>query len=245
MKPETFMFPAILLLFHVALTGSAWSAVEVSGSISGDTTWTCSDTIKVSDQVVVTASGRLTIQAGAVILFGPGSGLFIQGELRADGERSRRILFTGAADTSGSPPKAGCWDGLRFMPHSTGSVLHCNVRFANNGIHVEQSSISLYGCAIEDFASRGVYIDGFESDSLIRMTVEHCSIHQNDTALTGSGVGILAYRSADVTITGCEVSNCQYGVQFRGREAHAPRFQMSGCTIRDHASYGIYIPWVG
>jgi hypothetical protein len=245
MKFETLVLPAILLLFHLALMGSAWAAVEVSGSISGDTTWTSSDTIKVSDQVVVGASGRLTIQAGAVILFSPGSGLFVQGELRATGEKNRRILFTGAADTSGGSPKAGCWEGLRFLPHSSGMVNHCDVRLANNGIHVDQSSISLYGCTIEDFASRGIYIDGFESDSLVPMTVEYCSIRQNDTALMGSGVGILVYRSAFVTITRCDISHCQYGVQFRGREAHAPQFQMTGCTIRDHASYGIYIPWVG
>ncbi|MFQ6009259.1 MAG: right-handed parallel beta-helix repeat-containing protein, partial [Candidatus Zixiibacteriota bacterium] len=192
-KAEVLVFPAILLLFNILMTESAQTAVEVSGSILGDTTWVCPDTIKVTDQVLVAASGRLTIQAGAVILFSSGSGIFVRGELRAIGERNKRIIFTGAADTSGGSAFAGCWEGLSFLPHSTGLIHHCDVRFANIGIYVDQSSVSLYGCNVEDFATRGIYIDGFESDSLIPSTIEYCSIRQNDTALVGSGVGILVY----------------------------------------------------
>ena len=245
MKLETFILAVILVLSFVALRVPASAAVEISRPIVRDTTWTCLDTIKVTRSVIVSATGRLTIQAGAVILFSPGTGLLVQGQLRANGERDKCILFTCIADTAGGSPQAGQWNGLRFLPNSTGSVRHCDIRFARNGVRIDQSSVTFYGCAIADFSARGIFINGSKSDPPVSTIIEHCRIRQNDTELIGSGVGILAYRSAHVTLSRCEVSKCRYGVEFGATQAKAPQFLISGCTIRDHALYGIYIPPVG
>ena len=112
--------------------------------------------------------------------------------------------------------------------------------YAINSVHVNRSSTELYGCIIEDFSSGGFYIDGYSASSPITTVIEGCVIRQNDANLVGTGTGIFVYRSVDITVSGCEVSNCRYGMDFSGRQSLAPHFQVSSCEIRDHASRGIY-----
>ena len=88
--------------------------VIVKGTIAGDTTWSNADTIVVAGAVDVAATGWLTIQAGAVVLFAPATGLTVFGLLTANGEANDRIVFTSSADTAGGSPVAGSWSGLSF-----------------------------------------------------------------------------------------------------------------------------------
>jgi hypothetical protein len=203
------------------------------------------DTIHVTRIVTVSTSARLTIEAGTVIRFDSGAGLFVLGRLTAAGTKDKHILFTTIADTVGGLPTAGQWVGLNFLPGSSGDLNYCDVRFADNGVIVERASVTFRGCIIEDFALRGIYLKGATAAQPISTTIADCIIRQNDAGTKGNGTGVYVYRAVNVTLTQCEISDCQYGIQFKGNEADAPRFTITGCTIRDNAAYGIYIPWSG
>ncbi len=235
-------FPIALILtfsfFVCAQTPSA--AVDVGGTITTDTTWTGIDTIIVTDAVIVADSVRLTIQAGAIIMFSPATALFVQGELIADGEGTNRILFTSSADTAGGSPAAGEWKGVKFELNSDGILSHCDLRYADSCIAIYESSPEFFGCLVEDFSVGGFYMDGYSDSLPITPLIENCVIRQRDASLVGTGTGIFVYRSVDITLSGCRVGNCFYGLDFAGRQTIVPHFQVTGCEIHDHASRGIY-----
>ena len=116
---------------------------------------------------------------------------------------------------------------------------YSDLRYAVNSVHIDRSSTELYGCVIEDFSSSGFFIDGYDTNPSIPTIIEDCVVRQNDANLLGTGTGIYVYRSADVTVSGGEVSSCLYGVYFLGQGTYAPHFQVSRCKVLDNASRGI------
>ena len=227
-----------LIFFCLTETGSA--VVIVSGVIPADTTWTSTDTILVTGSVTVADSVRLTIQAGAIILFANNTGLFVEGELMADGEKTSRIHFTTSADTSGGSPVAGSWYGLNFPQYSTGILYYCNLRYPVTGITVSRTSCSFHDCVIENFQAQGYKIDGYQILPLMPVVIAGGVVHQVEGSLLGTGTGIFVYQSVDVSISDCMVSGCDVGLDFLGQGTYAPQYQVSGCEIRDHATRGIY-----
>jgi hypothetical protein len=240
MRLQTFVIAVILVFSFLVRAETLSAAVEVGGTITSDTTWTSIDTIIVTDSIIVADSVLLTIQAGTIIMFSPGTALSVEGELMANGEKNNRNLFTSSADTAGGSPVAGEWYGVSFQENSTGILYHCDLRYADSCVDIYGSSPEFYGCVIEDFSSGGFYIDGYSASPPITTVIEGCVIRQNDAGLVGTGTGIFVYRSVDITVSGCKISNCYYGIDFAGRQTLAPHFQVSNCDIRDHASRGIY-----
>jgi hypothetical protein len=240
MRLQIYVIAVILVFSFLVCAETPSAAIEVGGTITSDTTWTSIDTIIVTDSVIVADSVHLTIQAGTIIMFNPGTALSIEGELIANGENANRILFTSSADTADGSPVAGEWKGLRFELNSDGLLSHCDLRYADSCVDVYESSTEFFGCIIEDFSSGGFYIDGCSASPPITTVIEGCVIRQNDASLVGTGTGIFVYRSVDITVSGCKISNCHYGMDFAGRQALAPHFQVTSCEIRDHASRGIY-----
>jgi len=221
------------------------AATDAARTILSDTIWTGGDTIRMTRNIIVTATAQLTIQPGAVIQFRHDAGLFVRGALRAEGTQSRPIVFTSLADTSGGSPVSEMWSGLNFLPGSKGDLSGCHIRYAVTGVLVNRSSVVLEDCLIEDFTSQGIFIKGATAKELFSAEVNNCTIRQTDPYLRGTGDGIRVYRSVHATISRCHISNCQYGIHLRGNNADAPQFSIAHCTIRDNADYGIYIPWVG
>ncbi len=215
------------------------AAVEVSGVITTDTTWTSSDTIVVTASVMVPDTVRLSIQAGSIILFSNGTSLFVAGELAAEGGESDRIVFTDRADTAGGSPVAGSWSGVSFQENSTGTISYCDLRYAYAGVAIDRASVALVGCVIEDFAYRGLSVDGYLSSPPVVAYMQGCIVRQNEAGLLQTGTGVYVYRSVEFTLRDCEVRNCFYGVYFQGQSTYAPHFQITRSEIRDHASYGI------
>ena len=111
--------------------------------------------------------------------------------------------------------------------------------YAINSVHVNRSSTELYGCVIEDFSSSGFFIDGYDTNPPITMVIEGCVVRQNDSNLLGTGTGIFVYRSVNITVSGCEVSNCFDGMFFLGQGTDVPHFQVSRCEVLDNVSRGI------
>ena len=239
MRLQTFVIAVILVFSFLVCAETLSAAVEVGGTITSDTTWTSIDTIIVTDSVIVADSVHLTIQAGTIIMFSPGTALSVEGELIANGEKNNRNLFTSSADTAGGSPVAGEWYGVSFQENSTGILYYCDLRYGFYSVHVLRSSSEFYGCVIENFFSRGFSIDGYAMNPPITTVIEGCVVRQNDANLIGTGTGIHVYRTVDVTVFGSEVSNCLDGMFFLGQGTDVPHFQVSRCEVLDNVSRGI------
>lgn len=232
-----FIVTLVFLFLLCPLPSSAY--VEVSGTITSDTTWTSLDTIIVTGSVTVTDAARLTIQPGTIIMFRTGTALYVGGELMANGEKDNRILFTSSADTAGGSPAAGEWYGVCLQENSTGVLHFCDLRYAIYNVFADRASVELFSCVIENFSYRGFYMDGVFANPPITAMIENCEFRQSDPNLLGTGTGIYVYRSVNVTITECTVSDCYYGLYFYGQGVYIPHFQVSSSEVRDHAARGI------
>ncbi len=241
MRQQTFVIVIMSISFLILNTQTSLATVEVSGLIANDTTWTSTDTIIVTDHVTVADTACLSIQPGTVILFNPGRALRIHGQLTANGEVNNRTMFTSSADTIGGSPYAGKWLGVTFYSGSAGTLKHCNLRYAFQSVYDFQAVLELSSCVIENFSSSGIYIDGYNANPPTSVTIEHCIIRQDDMVSPGIGTGIYEFRSIDLTISRCEVSNCVYGIEFVGSGTYRPYFRVDSCEIRGHAKYGIYV----
>lgn len=240
MKIRTIVYAIILQLSGFGWAASSHAVVEISGYIDSDTTWTDLETILVTGNVTVESSGSLVIEAGATALFNPGTGLYINGSLTADGASYKRIVFTSSADTVGGTPEAGSWVGIWFQENSGGLLLNCDLRYAENCIYAYKSSPTLNRCTTDGFLNHGVYIDGHESNPPITPIIKDCVISQSEQSMNRTGTGIFAYRSVEVTISGCMIGNCLYGLQFKGSGTITPHFTVTSCEIRDNVSHGIF-----
>jgi len=214
--------------------------VEVSGVIGSDTTWVAKDTIVVTDDVIVNSAAKLTIEAGAVVMFAAHTGLTAFGQLAADGDEQRRILFTTQADTVGSLPAGDVWNGVLFNVNSSGLLDFCVMRYATYAVQIDRSSPEITNCLIENFLNFGVYIIGNYSTAPVTPYIAGCLIRQRDSVFAEKGTGIYVYRATDVTISDCVISDCTFGLDFQGQSSVIPHFMVSGCDIRRHKHYGIY-----
>ncbi|HUU45020.1 MAG TPA: right-handed parallel beta-helix repeat-containing protein [Acidobacteriota bacterium] len=216
------------------------ATVEATGYIVNDTTWTGTDTVIVSGFLIVADTVKLTVEAGARVLFTSGAKLMVQGEVEAEGSSTQRILFTSSADTTGGTPVAGAWAGISFEMTGRGSLRHCDFKYATNSVSALESSPTIERCVMEHFSVAGCYIDGYDAYPRTTPRVENCIIMQTDPALIGTGNGIVIYRATNVTITGCWIRNCRDGLNVNAVGSLTPHFAVTNTDIGDNARYGIY-----
>lgn len=240
MKRLTIWHIAALLLVAQAVATQPASAVEVSGTIDGDTTWANDETIFVVGDVTVAASGSLTIEAGATVYFGLGRRLFVAGQLTAEGEDFLRILFTTTADTTGGSPIAGSWNGILFDSGSDGQLRHCDIRYASNCVYISEASPTLDSCNIEGFSTSGIYVLGSSARSVVTPVISGCAVAQRRPELIGTGVGIYVRQSTQITISGCSIRECGTGLDFYSYGTAVPVFQVVNCDVRGHIANAIY-----
>ena len=83
---------SLVLILFAASTAFA-SHIEVSGTISSNTTWTGVDTVKVTGDITVADGATLTIDPGIIVEFQDRYGLLINGRLLAEGTDADSITF--------------------------------------------------------------------------------------------------------------------------------------------------------
>lgn len=230
----------IIIIILIFSSGSLMAFVEIGGTISSDTTWTNTDTIKVTSTVTVASSAQLTIQAGSTILFNLSTALYINGQLIAEGEQSNKILFTTNSEETWGTPVAGSWEGICYNAYSTGYLRHCNISYPYYCVRSISATIEFYDCILENFLIKGFYIDGGLSFPPIPSYINRCTIRQTEASLQGTGTGIYVYRASDIEISHSRVSNCRNGIEFFSYKTYAPNFQVNSCEIRDNYFYGLW-----
>ena len=110
------------------------------------------------------------------------------------------------------------------------------------GILCDRSSPVIDGCVISNFSNSGIYIDGADPNILTAPVVQDCLISQTDLSLQGTGKGIYIYRYVDVTITGCTIDECEYGIEAGNASAvDDTNFDITHCDITNNASHGIWL----
>jgi hypothetical protein len=163
----------------------AAATVQVTGTLTGDTTWTADNVYVINGDLVVPENIKLTIEPGTVVkLKGRGS-IFIRGILDARGQAGNRIVFTSFADdayggdTDGdgaaTPPERGDWGSVQFDATSNDGasrVEHALVRYGGlerfgccddtlrGGITLSNAQPALSSITFENNLVNGVGIPG-------------------------------------------------------------------------------------
>jgi hypothetical protein len=104
-------------------SGTVWS--NVSGTLSGVTTWPAQSRIRVTGHLSLPAGSSLTIGAGAVVLLNAGVNITNNGAITISGTVEEPVIFT---PNSRSQP----WGGF-FMRTSTGSLHATGTVFVASG----------------------------------------------------------------------------------------------------------------
>ncbi|MCX6268433.1 MAG: right-handed parallel beta-helix repeat-containing protein [Bacteroidetes bacterium] len=152
-----------------------------------NTTW--SGPMTFNTNIWVPDSLSLTINAGAVIKFAPGFGLYVYGRLICNGNSSNYVKITAIDTTAG-------WEGVNFDNDYMSRLV-----MANN-----DSSLVNY-TQIEYSISSGVYCRAYGKVSL-----SHCKINNNHGSW-GAGISVW---SIPIKISSCEIFNNHASIQGGG-----------------------------
>ncbi|MFZ2198868.1 MAG: right-handed parallel beta-helix repeat-containing protein [Thermodesulfovibrionales bacterium] len=108
-------------------------------TIITDTTW--EGNISIQDKVHVLAGATLELKPDTRILFSPGTGLRINGRIRALGRKDARIIFT-----SSEKKEVSGWDEI-LLEYAMDSVFsNCDFEYATWGIHSHFTNLIVKAC---------------------------------------------------------------------------------------------------
>lgn len=174
-------------------------ATYVEEPITEDTVWTLVDSpFVVSNDIMVYPSVTLTIEPGVEVKFGGAFSLAISGQLFADGT-SKPITFT----SNKIEPQEGDWYAVIFNGIQRSTLINCIVKYATNGILVENGDVEVRNSLVT-FSENGIVAINGEL-SVQNTTVSQCS--QN---------GIVA-NSSETTVQNCIImQNGENGIYVNG-----------------------------
>jgi len=194
----TLSLPFILFLC-LALSVDLSSALDHSGAIQQDETWTLADSPHIiTGDVTVNDGVTLTIEAGCEVKFNKNTRLSVYGKLVADGNASKHITFTSNEAT----PSAGDWKNIYFYYADPGTILdYCGISYGGSydgilKIHNSSENVTISNCTIQHSAKHGIYISSSSP------SITGCTITNN------SSMGIYCYDSASKPqISDCVIQN--------------------------------------
>ncbi len=172
-----------------------------------DVTW--SGKIRVPQTVFVPVGTRLDIQPGSNILFAKDAGMYIRGDLSAQGTTNQRIRFT-ALD--GIEPNS--WGEIR-IEHSAGSgFANCDFEYAFWALHSHFNTLTVTGCTFKNnfggmrFRSGPHLIkNSLFSDNAIGLRAFRANVEISNNSITRNGKGIFVReKGGGVTIRGNNIS---------------------------------------
>lgn len=188
------------------------------GLLAGSETWTSDSLREITSVVVVPNGATLTIEAGALIKFQPGTGIEVQagGRLVTRGSPAQPVVFTSFRDDAWggdtnedgtqSRPAAGDWRSLRFADGATGELTHARVLFGGNSvgnpwgaggaIETLGGPFTARNCVIADALKDGAFCYG-------TTRFENCLVLRCDRGLTAVG---------EMTVLNCTLDENKIGL---------------------------------
>jgi hypothetical protein len=231
-----------------------------SGTITETETW--SGVIRMTGDVTIAATGKVTIQAGTLIKADPATDdqqggarkdrveLIVDGgSLVVEGEEGNPVTFTTTGGT-------GEWYGIRIVKHAGEVVIkNCKIEKAINGIEVLSSRVDVFPTIekvrVEGASGTGIYIKVGSLSQLTTASIKGCVTKGN------GGSGLVIDDSRKIILEGCDFSsnaghgagvygsdvefvNCTFsGNRGRGMEYRDSSVMLKSCNVQNNAGDGI------
>jgi parallel beta-helix repeat protein len=192
--------------------GIDYDVLNIQGGSIGENpvTWDVRDAqalpyVIVGD-ILVQSGGQLTLEPGVELRFAPETGLTISGgTLIAQGTQDARTRFT----SHQSDPEPGDWKGLTFGSASVGATIleYCTVEFGgqtnNANLYINNTSPTIRHTIIQESSGHGIFVTEQYSGAVIT---------DGNEIINNAGVGIVAHRWAQPTITGNTITDNGTGI---------------------------------
>ena len=215
---KSYFLIIIGMLFTISMLNA--SNMEVSGTISTNTTWTGVDTVKVIGDVTINDNKTLTIDPGIYVEFQGHFSLTVHGRLLAEGTEADRITFTAANHSTG-------WNRIIFdvgsVSYGQSRISYCNLEYgkANTG----------------SFGNVGGAIFADETDS--GLLISNCLFNNNYAVWDGGAINI------DGTAYNVQIENCEFLDNDSGNAAvidiRDNSTVLQNCLICDNSCIGVCI----
>ena len=176
-------------------------AVNISGAIASNTTWTNDRIYHVTGNTVVNPGVTLTIQPGTTVKLDSAKLLAVRGTLIADGTLNQPILFTAwsppnyGSCTSGMPCP-GEWGGSYQSSPSGGIVFTAESQPAQFDVNGNYQSGSIIRCAVVEYSFGGIQLQSAAP------FIDHNLIHNNRETAIGCG-----FCSSQLVISNNQILN--------------------------------------
>ena len=221
-------FPIVYapVIFCALLSALPSWAITTSGEITGDETW--SGTVHMTGDVIVAASGSLTILPGTRVECEALSDdqldgfdvsrieLIVQGgSLIADGTKDSTVAFTS------STSQLWDWHGIRIL-WGEATIRHCVVEYAYRGLDLDSGASVVENCTFGN-NNTGMYIS-----SSAALTLSNCTVVGNGQAMNSSA------DSSSLTLTDCLIAENSRGIMMGAAT-------IDRCTVVENGEYGVYI----
>lgn len=162
-----------LVRFTPYLDGPAGQPVGTNylyGHVTADMVWTRSQSpyVVITDITVLSAT-TLTLEPGVEIRYGGPYQLTVQGTLNAVGQPDNLIKLT----SHNVVPEPADWNGVRFLPGSSGVIRYTLIEYAQTGLATQDTSITF-----ENSVVRGNAI-GFMSTGASASSIQNNLITAN------------------------------------------------------------------
>ncbi|WP_444944680.1 right-handed parallel beta-helix repeat-containing protein [Microbulbifer sp. ZKSA006] len=209
--------------------GTADVSNGLFGYLTEDTTLLSGVTYTLLDTLYVQSGITLTIEPGARIEASGNFGLEVSGTLNAQGSANTPVVFT----SSESTPSAGDWLGIVAQNGGVVELDYVILEYANYGLYAASgSTFSLSNSSLQYFSDSGIY-----AYSAIG-SISNNSIQYADNA------GVYLYGVTDVTVSENTITNNNNGFYIKGNNSGVTTPVISGNTIFDNSSYGLYLSGV-
>lgn len=135
-------------------TGVLWTMDDLVSNSSGAVIYGLFSYIfEIHENITISANDRLTMQAGELIHFHNGTGMFVEGDLRVEGNETNVVRMT-----AGTFPVTERFYGIVFREGSTGNLYRCELLESLYGIRITNSSPTISDCAFLQ-GNNGVWIE--------------------------------------------------------------------------------------
>ena len=210
----------VLLFCTVTISHASKQATTVYNEtvFTEDVTWRGS--ILVKGFVVVAPHATLRIEPGTVVRFAAAAAqqlpnLVVQGRIHAAGISDRPILMT----SERLNPPSGAWGGLVLLSTEKRNLLeHCNIEYAETGIDMRFSKLTLKSVTITQAKTALLSHDGVlqltdcnVSDSEIGLDVHNSEFDGKDTTISSCRFGSVFSKSGVVLASLKILNNQQTG----------------------------------
>lgn len=203
----------------LVLVGLLPMSISAQPTISGELSGTLGPgEFVVAGDCSVLSSDTLTILPGTVFLFSGHYGLYVYGQLNADGTEADSIIFTRQFPTEECKHA-----GIRYKPGASmyNTLSYCRIEYADNP-------------QFPDCWGGGILCEG------AGLTIDHCLIN-NCRALWGGGLYAI---DSEITISNCLITGCSAIAESGALNASWCYVLISDCIVTnnvgDHAG-GIFL----